>query len=261
MTTPTGLVFGLGTHKSLSMDTAGQPVLVIAPAGNRSRALCATLHQFGFAVDFTASAEHGVAQARDSGITLILIDDADADWRSVDVIRRLRDEGNPAAVLALTSLGDTTGTIACIEAGADGCADETVSGAELVARLQVLIRRSGTGWRAARAEWVVNDLRVDPATRTVVRDSATIRLSPLELAVLLALFRRQGRAVSHQEVFRDVWHRPPYRSAQRVASVINTLRRKLEHDHDNPRYIRTVRAGGYLIPRETQRSQCSNTSL
>jgi DNA-binding response OmpR family regulator len=269
MTSPTGLVLGLVTHNAQLMDAlgSGQPVLVIAPSGERSQALCATLEQLGFAVDYTPSPDHGVAQARDSGIALILIDAADLDGRGVGVIRTLRDEGNPAAILALTSPGDALGTIECIEAGADGCVRDTVSGAELVARLRALVRRSGTGWggaRGARVRWVIDDLRIDPSTRTVVRDAATIRLSPRELGVLLALLRRQGRAVSHEEVFREVWRRPSHRSAQRVASVINTLRRKLEHDQDNPRYIRTVRAGGYLIPRKEQRSHsshCSNSSL
>ena len=257
MTATTGLVAPIGMHQSQSMET---PVLVIAPPGQRSHALCVALRQLGFVVDVATDAEHGVAQARDSGISLILIDAADPEGRGVGAIRTLRDEGNPAAILALTAIGDTAGIIECIEAGADGCADDTASGAELAARLRAIIRRCASGWGAGPVQWIVDDLHIDPSTRTVIRNAASIRLSPRELAVLVALLRRQGRAVSHKEVFREVWHEPPHRSAQRVASVILSLRHKLEHDQANPQYIRTVR-GGYLVAARRPRSQSSNTSV
>jgi DNA-binding response OmpR family regulator len=88
---------------------------------------------------------------------------------------------------------------------------------------------------------------VDASIPVVVRGTEHIALSPHEFALLLALLRRRGRIVSHQEIRRDVWRTSPPHDG-RVAALIRHLRRKLERDPDNPRYILTARSHGYLIP-------------
>jgi DNA-binding response OmpR family regulator len=224
---------------------AGEPLLVIAPPGARAHEWCANLRHYRFIVDFADTPDEGLAFARESGITLILIATADM---GLAVIRALRDEGNPAAILAVTSATDTTGTVDAIESGADLCVADTCSCAEVVARLNALARRQHPQPSAQRTQWRMGDLVIDPLTRMVMRGDALISVSPREFAVLLALLRRRGRVVTHEELLRDVWPEPPRPKIQLLAAMIYKLRSKLEPDHLVPRYILTMRSAGYLIP-------------
>jgi DNA-binding response OmpR family regulator len=190
--------------------------------------------------------DNGVAIARDSGVALIVVFAADTARRGIGIIRKLRDEGNPAAILALTRQHDALSAIEAMESGADGCVTHRCSSPELVARLRALARRQRP-WFAQRALWLLGDLRVDPSIPVVVRGTEHIALSPNEFALLLALLRRRGRIVSHEELHREVWRAPPT-GDRRLAVLILALRRKLEPDPEDPRYILTARSHGYLIP-------------
>jgi DNA-binding response OmpR family regulator len=229
----------------MQQGVAREPVLVIAPLGARAHDWCADLRQNGFLVDAANTAANGVAFARDSGITLILVATAEM---GLGVIRALRDEGNPAAILAVTSTNDVTSTVEAIESGADLCVGDNCSSAELVARLNALARRQHMQPAGQRTLWTLGDLVVDPLNRMVMRGDELIPISPREFAILLALLRRRGRVVTHQELLRDVWHEAPRPKAQHLSSLIFKLRHKLEPDHSPPRYILTIRSRGYLIP-------------
>jgi DNA-binding response OmpR family regulator len=224
----------------------GEPVLVIAPRGPRLGQWRAELNRHGFVVHFPSTPDHGLAIARDSGVTLIVVYAADAAGRGIGIIRRLRDEGNPAAILALTRTRDAMSTVESVESGADGCVSHRCSSHELIARLHALRRRLRPQLMQ-RTLWLLGDLVVDPSIPVVLRGTEHIALSPHEFALLLALLRRRGRIVSHQEIRRDVWRESPPND-RRVAALILNLRRKLEHDPDDPRYILTARSHGYLIP-------------
>jgi DNA-binding response OmpR family regulator len=224
---------------------AGEPVLVIAPLGPRVYDWCANLRRHRFIVDFVDTPDDGLAFALESGSALILIATAEM---GLGIIRALRDEGSPAGILAVTSANDTRATVDAIESGADLCVGNTCSGAEVVARLNALVRRRHTQPARQRTLWTLGDLVIDPLNQMVTRGDALIPVSPRAFAVLLALLRRRGRVVSHQELLRDVWREPPRPKMQIIAALILQLRIKLEPDRRAPRYILTVRSTGYLIP-------------
>jgi DNA-binding response OmpR family regulator len=202
----------------------------------------------GFAVDCVPDPDEALTRARDSGIGLAIIDVYSENGRGVALVRALRDEGNPAGLIVIAPAGDAEATVEALEAGADGCAGHTCSGQELVARLCALVRRPRPGQRQARVSWQLGDLRIDPAARCVFRGDEHVVLAPREFAVLLALLRRRGRAVSREALLRDVWRRPPWPTMHSIDALIRDLRCKLKPDKGRAGYIRTVRSGGYLIP-------------
>jgi DNA-binding response OmpR family regulator len=224
----------------------GEPVLVIAPRGPRLARWRAELTRHGFIARFAWTPLNGIAIARDSGVTLIVVYAADTAGRGIGIIRGLRDEGNPAVILALTRQHDALRAVECMESGADSCVSHRCSSPELIARLRALTRRQRPQLTQP-ALWLLGDLRVDPSIPVVARGTERIALSPREFALLLALLRRRGRIVSHQEIRRDVW-RTSSPNDRRVASLILNLRRKLERNPGDPRYIVTARSHGYLIP-------------
>ncbi len=227
-----------------------ESVLLIAPAGTTTDAWCFELDQDGFLVECEPSAILGVANASASGIAVIVIDVAGAPNHGVHVIRTLRDQGNPATILAITAADDVLTAIDAIEAGADGCTDHACSPKELAARLRALIRRQGTNGHGAQLQavsWTLGDLRVDPVARSVSRDGRQVQLSPREFDVLVALLRRRGRVVSCEDLLHDVWRDQKHPISHTVETVIFSLRHKLESDPTHPHHIHTVRSGGYVI--------------
>ncbi len=233
-----------------------EPVLVIAPHGQRLARRCMELNRHGFVVDLASTPDQGMAIARDSGIGLIVVYVADATGGGIRIIRALRDEGNPAAILALTKQHDALSAVESMESGADGCVSYTCSRRELIARLRALMRRQRPR-QVQPALWLVGDLRVDPTIPVVMRDTEQIALSPYEFALLLALLRRRGRIVSHDELRRDLW-RASTSNERRLTALILNLRRKLERTPEEPRYILTVRSHGYLIPGQDSAPQRSD---
>lgn len=224
-----------------------EPVLLIAGEGRAAQAWRAELDRQGFAVEFEPSPTLGVINARESGIALIVIDITDSCNNGIHTIRTLRDEGNSATILAVTAADDSTSAVEAMESGADACADHRCTPKELAARLHALVRRQRPGALAQVAAWTIGDLRVDPAARTVRRSGRTVGLTPREFAVLVALLRRRGRVVSCKELVQDVWRDQRQPVTHTVEAVIFALRHKLNDDQSHPRYIHTVRSGGYIV--------------
>jgi DNA-binding response OmpR family regulator len=238
-----GVVQGIEHRRAIN-----EPVLLVAPERSESQQWRAALGQGGFIVEFVPDPDAGLARARESGITLVVVDVGDEAGRGVQLVRTLRDEGNPAIVLVVAPVGDVDGVVEALESGADGCVDSMCSGRELVAHLAALVRRPRPDHQPGRALWIIGDLRVDPGSRCVSRNTEQIILAPREFAVLIALLRRRGRAVSREEMLRDVWRHQPRPTLHSIDALVRDLRSKLEPNKRSPRYILTVRSRGYLIP-------------
>ncbi len=227
-----------------------ESVLLIAPEDKTTDAWRLELAQDGFVVEREPRAILGVASARASGIAVIVIDLVGVRGQGVHIIRTLRDQGNPATILAIAAADDVAAAIDAVESGADGCTDRACSPKELSARLGALIRRQGPGGQSGQLQavsWSLGDLRVDPIARSAVRDGRAVQLSPREFDVLVALLRRRGRVVSCEDLLHDVWRDQKRPISHTVETVIFSLRHKLEADPTHPHYIHTVRSGGYVI--------------
>src|SRR5579862_5814494 len=134
---------------------ASQPVLLIAPERASTDAWRAELQSQGFAVDCESNPVLGIASARASGIGLIVVDVAGRPSGGAQVIRRLRDEGNPATILAITAAADVAAAIESIDSGADSCTDHACTPRELAARLRALIRRQRPSALSSNSSWTV----------------------------------------------------------------------------------------------------------
>ena len=150
-----------------------------------------------------------------------------------------RSSGLP--VLFLTAADSVEDRLAGFEAGADDYLIKPFSMAELLARVQALLRRSG---RLASSTWQVGDLVVDDGARVVVRGGVPLDLTKTEYDLLAALVQHVGKVLSKTQLLTSVWGFEAY-DTNLVEVHMSALRRKLEAG--GPRLIQTVRGAGYVL--------------
>ena len=164
----------------------------------------------------------------------------------LEVMRRLRDR-DPAARLAiilLTARGEESDRVVGLRLGADDYVVKPFSPAELVARVDAVLRRVDT---AGDPEPTLrfDGLEIDPSARTVTVDGAPAALSQREFDVLLFLARHPGRAFTRSQLMDHVWQYSFYTDTSTVTVHIRRLRAKIERDPAHPRFVETVWGVGY----------------
>lgn len=240
------------TTKHRPPDNASNSVRVLVIDDDQE--LCALikdyLEPFGYEVteahDGISGAERGVSEAFDAIILDVMLPGIDG----LEVLRRLRAHTR-TPILMLTSRGEETDRIIGLELGADDYLPKTFSSRELLARLRAVTRRSsGTGPAPAEVpdpEIVVGELRIRPESRVAILEGEPLRLTTLEFELLACLARARGRVKSREQLIETIAERN-YDGLDRSIDVhIWSLRRKLGDDPKNPRFIRTIRAVGYML--------------
>jgi DNA-binding response OmpR family regulator len=148
------------------------------------------------------------------------------------------------AIILLTARGEESDRIVGLRLGADDYVVKPFSPAELVARVDAVLRRSPPV--PERQEPLRFDgLEIDPSGRRVLRDGLEIELTQREFELLLFLARHRGQAFTRDQLMDRVWHYSFYIDTSTVTVHIRRLRAKLEPDPARPRYIQTVWGVGY----------------
>ena len=166
----------------------------------------------------------------------------------LEVARRIRKE-NDTPILMVTARSGESDKLLGFEIGADDYVTKPFSTAELVARVRVLLRRSGGTVGERTLE--IGTLKIDPARRTVERDGEDIPLTTLEFDLLYLMASRPGRVFSREALMEQVWGTDRVVDDRSIDSLVSRLRRKLEADASHPRYLQTVWGAGYRIAEES----------
>lgn len=146
-------------------------------------------------------------------------------------------------VIVLSVRGEEEDKVRALDLGADDYVTKPFSLRELLARVRTQLRRSGAG--AVGEVLRFPGLEIDRARRTVVQDGREVRLTPTELAILELLASHPGRPVTLRQIIATVWRGAPATTTDTVRVHVGSLRRKLEPDPANPRYIGTEPWVGY----------------
>jgi two-component system, OmpR family, response regulator len=200
----------------------------------------------GLAADVAVRGADALWMAEAHDYDAVLLDVMLPDVDGFEVCRRLRAAGVWAPVLMLTARDSVEDRVAGLDSGADDYLVKPFSFAELLARLRALARR-GDGERPAVL--VVDDLRLDPATRDVVRGSTPIQLTAKEFALLETFMRRAGEVLSRLHLLEHAWDFAYENRSNIVDVYVRRLRRKIDEPFERSS-LETVRGAGYRLRRE-----------
>jgi two-component system, OmpR family, response regulator ResD len=163
----------------------------------------------------------------------------------LEVMRQIRDRGGArTSVILLTAKGEETDRIVGLRLGADDYVVKPFSPAELVARVDAVLRRVDTT-PAQQEPLSFNGLEIDPSARRVTLDGSEKQLTQREFDVLLFFAEHPGQAFTRQQLMDQVWQYSFYTDTSTVTVHIRRLRSKIEADPANPRFIETVWGVGY----------------
>jgi DNA-binding response OmpR family regulator len=224
-------------------------LLLIDDDRKLSRLLTKYLESQGFDMSAAFDGAEGLALAKSQIWDLIILDVMLPAIDGHAVLSQLRRHCH-TPVLMLTGRGTEDDMIAGLEGGADDYLPKTASSRELVTRIRALLRRASTLKESAAGEpedLKVGALSLQSASRSACIDGKNIALTVVEFDLLLHLMRHKGRVRSREQLLRDVRNRELDCFDRAIDVHIASLRRKLGDDSRSSRFIRTVRAAGYLF--------------
>jgi two-component system KDP operon response regulator KdpE len=224
------------------MAAEGARILVIDDEHEIRRMLHVALSAHGYAVAEAPTGKEGLNRTLIFHPDLVILDLGLPDLDGMEVIARLR-EWSQVPIIILSVRERESDKIAALDAGADDYLTKPFSMGELLARIRVAIRR------AAKTEdepiLIFADLTVDLARRMVLLKQEEVKVTPTEYEILKYLALHAGRVVTHRQLLRAVWG-PNYQEETHYLRVyVGQLRRKIEVDPAQPRYILTEPGVGY----------------
>jgi DNA-binding response OmpR family regulator len=220
-------------------------VLIVEDQSNVANYVKRALEEQGYAVDLARTGREALDWAEIVQFDLIVLDIMLPEVDGIAVCRRLRSQGNQAAILMLTARDTVDDRVIGLDAGADDYLVKPFELKELLARLRALARRR-TGQGTSRNLLQVADLMMDTRTRRVWRGETPINLTNKEYAVLECLMREPERILTRTEIAESVWNYDVYNQSNVVDVYIRNLRRKIDDPFDQ-KLIQTVRGAGYRL--------------
>jgi DNA-binding response OmpR family regulator len=205
------------------------------------------LRESGYEVRLAPSGPAALAAIRDRRPDVLVLDVVLPGVDGWEVMRRVRrlDRAHPAIVV-LSARGEASDRIVGLRLGADDYVVKPFSAAEVVARVDAIMRRVDP--RRSGADVIeVGPLRIDLPARAVTRDGRSLALTQREFDLLVHLARHPGRAFSRDELMGRVWQYAFYTDTSTVTVTMRRLRAKIEADPAHPRYLQTVRGVGYRL--------------
>jgi two-component system KDP operon response regulator KdpE len=193
----------------------------------------------------TSTLARGLIEAASRQPDLVILDLGLPDGDGVDLVRELRGwTGIP--VLILSARSDEANKVRALDAGADDYLTKPFGVPELLARVRALLRRSQ---RPADAGPVLRfgDVELDLARRQVQRQGQPVHLTPIEYRLLTYLAANAGRVLTQRQLLAEVWGPNHTEHAHYLRVYMTNLRRKLEADPAQPRYLLTESGVGYRL--------------
>ena len=197
----------------------------------------------GYSIDAVADGEDAIWSALETDYDIVVLDAMIPAPDGFEVCRRMRDQGRWMPVLILTARDTVADRIDGLDSGADDYLTKPFALEELFARLRALIRRAPLERPTVLR---VDDLTLDPGTRSVRRGDTDIRLSPKEFELLRELMRRPGEVLSRSHLIDHVWDFAYDGGSNIVDVYVRYLRDKIDRPFGRDT-IRTVRGAGYRL--------------
>ena len=219
-------------------------ILVIEDDATTAAYLDKSLRESGHSVDRAEDGKTGLFMAMEGHYDALVVDRMLPGLDGLNIIQTLRAAADHTPVLILSALGEVDDRVKGLKAGGDDYLVKPFAYSELLARLEVLTRRSDAA--QTQTSFQVGDLHMDLLSRSVKRGGQSIELQPREFRLLECLMRHAGQVVTRTMLLENVWdyHFDPQTNV--IDVHISRLRAKIDKGFSYP-LLHTVRGAGYVL--------------
>lgn len=221
-------------------------ILVVDDEPHLVRTLAINLRARDYEVETAGDGRSAVQAVHDQLPDLVILDLGLPDIDGVDVLRRIREVAQ-TPVIVLSARTDSIDKVEALDLGADDYVTKPFAVDELLARIRVALRRTQDDTAPALEPFVTQHFTLDFAERHAVAAGEPVRLTPTEWSLLEVLARHAGHLVHQRELLHEVWGPHYGRESNYLRVYANQLRRKLEPDPSEPRYLLTEPGQGYRL--------------
>jgi two-component system OmpR family response regulator len=219
-------------------------VLIVEDDQEAAAYMVKGLKESGYVVDHVADGREALYRVAAETYDAAVVDRMLPGVDGLTIVRTMRSAGNHTPVLILSALGDVDDRVKGLKAGGDDYLVKPYAFAELLARLEALLRRGRADTPDTTLK--VADLEMDLVGRTVRRAGKPIELKPKEFALLEYLMRHAGHVVTRTMLLENVWDYSFDPQTNVIDVHISRLRQKIDKGHDKP-LLSTIRGAGYSL--------------
>lgn len=218
-------------------------VLVVDDDAQLRRFLRTTLSGHGHTVAEAGSLAEAMSAIERVQPAVVLLDLGLPDGDGLTLLRAVPPSDRPP-VIVLSARGQEGDKVAALDAGAEDYLTKPFGASELLARIRVVLRRSGP---ATPEVLEVGPIRIDQPRHAVTIDGREVHLTPIEFKLLLELAKKPGRVVTHRQLLVLVWGPNAVEQTHYLRVHMAALRRKIEEDAARPRWLLTEAGVGYRL--------------
>lgn len=230
-------------------------ILLVEDDADLRALLCQELRTFQHQVDEADNGTDGLEKALAGNYDLIILDLNLPKMDGLEVCRLIRNKNEEISILMLTARKEELDRVLGLELGADDYLTKPFSMRELLARVKAILRRVSLRKQKSSAVAVnggqtcldFGELLINLGMRTVSLSGTVLPISSMEFDLLSFLAENPGKAFTREELLEKVWGYAAVGYEHNVTTHMNRIRRKLETDLENPKYLKTVRGFGYAF--------------
>lgn len=209
------------------------------------------LRDEGYAMRSAKSGQEGYQLAKRNTPDLIILDLMLPGMSGLEICKRLRDEGMKVPIIMLSAKTEENDRVFGLELGADDYITKPFSVRELVARVKTQLRRgefaAASGVATMPEEFKFGDVVVNLKRHEVLKAGERQDLTNREFLLLEYFIRHRGELLARDRLLDEIWGYDVYPTTRTVDTHIRRLRKHIEPNPDQPRYIKTVHGAGYLF--------------
>jgi two-component system, OmpR family, alkaline phosphatase synthesis response regulator PhoP len=228
---------------------SGERLLVVEDEAHLAEVIADNLELEGYAVEVVGDGLEALDRIRAEPPAMVLLDVMLPGLDGFGVCERLRAEKLDVPILFLTARSDSDDRIRGLELGGDDYLGKPFELRELMLRVAAILKRAQ--WARSKSTFgerlVLGDATVDFKRYMATVGDKVYQLSTKEILILRALAERPGEVISRADILERVWGYEAFPTERTIDNFIVRLRRLLEPDPQNPRYIHTVRGTGYRL--------------
>ncbi len=221
-------------------------ILVIEDDARLAQVIRKGLEKEGYEADVAYDGKMGLRLALSKNYILIISDIVLPEINGLDLCRKIRANKPEVPLIMLTALGETDDKIEGFDAGADDYLIKPFEFRELIARIRVLLKRTGTIKKESGPVLQYEDIEINTDTKTVKREGKNIKLTPKEFKLLEYMLRNPQRVLSRDEIARNVWDTHFDTGTNFIDVYINYLRKKIDKPFVN-KLIHTRAGMGFIL--------------